>query len=167
MNAIRMGRMWRMKHQRTKIYTLSPKKEINQASNLTSLRYRTFGPRSIPLSLTRNKPRLQSYIFSPSPPPTPYPPLSTKASSLRLGGTHLLDCHGFTLLIYIVSISSNVLPCVSQTKKYTISTAAKLHPAKTYPYLNPISPTMKVVKNAIRKFHVQFDEVTSAMLRAR
>ncbi len=75
--------------------------------------------------------------------------------------------HGFTLLIYIVSISSSVLPCVSQTKKYTISTAAKLHDAKTYPYLNPISLMMNGVKKAIRKFHVQLEDVTNAILRAR
>ena len=119
-------------------------------------------------SMRRNQTEwgIQSYPLS-FPIPSSQGVLSTNASSLAVGDTHLLLFHGFTLLIYVVSTFSNGLPCVSQTKKYTINTAAKQHPANTYPCLNPISETINSVKNAMRKFHIQFENVTNAMLRAR
>jgi hypothetical protein len=60
-------------------------------------------------------------------------------------------------------IHIHVLPCPSITKKYTITAAEKRQAAKIYPYLESISPMMKGVKKARRKFQNQFEAVDNAM----
>ena len=68
---------------------------------------------------------------------------------------------------YIVSISSNVLPCPSKRKRYTVTLAVKQHAAKTYPYRKSMAEVMKGVKNAMRKFQTQLLAVDKDMHCAR